>query len=219
MSEKNLLARYPQSKRIIKNRIKNKESAREVALKFGKEYFDGDREQGYGGYYYDGRWLPIAKDIIQHFNLKPGDRVLDIGCAKGFLVHDLMRTLPGLEVYGLDISEYALFNAHPDVIGRLHLGNATKLPFPDNSFMAVISINTIHNLDRVNCIAALREIERVAPGRSYVQVDAYRNISEKKLFEDWMLTAKTYGTPNDWNQIFKEAGFTGDYYWTILEVD
>ena len=126
MSEKNLLSRYPQSKRIIKNRIKNKESAREVALKFGKEYFDGDREQGYGGYYYDGRWLPIAKDIVQHFNLKPGDRVLDIGCAKGFLVHDLMRTLPGLEVYGLDISEYALFNAHPDVIGRLHLCNATK---------------------------------------------------------------------------------------------
>ena len=217
MSEINLLAKYPKSKRSVKNRIENKEVAREVALNFAREYFDGSREQGYGGYHYDGRWLPIAGDFIQHFNLKPGDRVLDVGCAKGFLVYDLMKTLPGLEAYGLDISEYALLNALPELIGRLHLGNATHLPFPDNSFQAIISINTIHNLDLEECIAALREIERVSAGNSFVQVDAYTNPEEKKAFEDWMLTAKTYGTPQDWREIFQEAGFTGDYYWTIFE--
>lgn len=217
MAEINLLAKYPKSKRSVKNRIENKEVAREVALNFAREYFDGSREQGYGGYHYDGRWLPIAEDFIQHFNLKPGDRVLDVGCAKGFLVYDFMKILPGLEAYGLDISEYALLNAPSELIGRLHLGNATHLPFPDNSFQALISINTIHNLDRDNCIAALREIERVSAGNSFVQVDAYTNPEEKKSFEDWMLTAKTYGTPQDWQEIFQEAGFTGDYYWTIFE--
>ena len=190
-----------------------------IALKFGREYFDGTREQGYGGYRYDGRWVPIAEDIIRHFGLKAGSRVLDVGCAKGFLVKDLMRVCPGLEAFGLDISEYAVMSCEPEVVGRLHVGNAVRLPFPDSSFDAVISINTIHNLERPDCVRALREIQRIAPGRGYIQVDAYRNEAERKLFEDWMLTAKTYGKPEDWQAILGEAGYTGDYYWTILEID
>ena len=190
-----------------------------IALKFGREYFDGIREQGYGGYRYDGRWIPIAEDIIRHFGLKAGSRVLDVGCAKGFLVKDLMGVCPGLEAFGLDISEYAVMSCEPEVVGRLHVGNAVRLPFPDRSFDAVISINTIHNLERPDCVRALREIERIAPGRGYIQVDAYRNDAERKLFEDWMLTAKTYGKPEDWQAILEEAAYTGDYYWTILEID
>jgi SAM-dependent methyltransferase len=219
MAEVNLLVRYPKAKRNIKARLAHKDENRRIALKFGKEYFDGTREQGYGGYRYDGRWLPIAEDIIKHFNLESGDRVLDVGCGKGFLVKDLMKVCPGLEVFGLDISEYAVMNCEPEVIGRLHLGNAMKLPFPDNSFKACLAINTVHNLDRAGCIQALREIDRVAPGRAYIQVDAYRNPAERQLFEDWMLTARTYGMPHDWEQILREAGYRGDYYWTILEVD
>src|SRR6185436_8032635 len=91
--EVNLLARYPKAKRNVKARL-------------GKEYFDGTREQGYGGYRYDGRWLPIAEDIVRHFGLSAGDRVLDVGCGKGFLVKDLMKVCPGLEAFGIDISEY-----------------------------------------------------------------------------------------------------------------
>jgi len=219
MGEVNLLARYPRSKRNIKGRIGTKDENRPIALRFGREYFDGTREQGYGGYRYDGRWRPVAEDIIKHFGLKPGERVLDVGCAKGFLVKDLMRACPGLEAFGVDISEYAVRNCDPDVIGRLHVGSATSLPFPDLSFQAVVSINTIHNLDRPGCIAALKEIERLAAGRAYIQVDAYRNEAERALFEDWMLTAKTYGKPEDWMKILGEAGYTGDYFWTILEVD
>lgn len=217
--EVNLLARYPRAKRNVKARLGNKEENRCIALQFGREYFDGTREQGYGGYKYDGRWQPIAEDIIRYFALKPGDRVLDVGCGKGFLVKDLMKACPGLEAFGLDISEYALLNCEPEVVGRLHLGSAVRLPFPDNSFQAVISINTVHNLERSDCVRALREIERLAPGKGYIQVDAYRNEAERQIFEDWMLTARTYGKPEDWIAILREAGYTGDYFWTILEID
>lgn len=217
--EVNLLARYPRAKRNVKARLGNKEENRRVALQFGREYFDGTREQGYGGYRYDGRWLPIAEDIVRHFGLKAGDRILDVGCGKGFLVKDLMKACPGLEAFGIDISEYAVTNCEPEVAGRLRVGNATHLPFPDNSFQAVISINTIHNLERAGCVQALREMQRLAPGRGYVQVDAYRNPEERQIFEDWMLTARTYGTPDAWREILRDAGYTGDYFWTILEVD
>lgn len=218
-TEVNLLARYPKAKRNVKARLGKKEENRRIALQFGREYFDGTREQGYGGYRYDGRWLPIAEDIIRHFGLKSGDRVLDVGCGKGFLVKDLMKACPGLEAFGLDISAYALRHCEPEVVGRLHLGGAVSLPFPDRSFQAVISINTVHNLERQDCVCALREFERLAPGKGYIQVDAYRNEAERQVFEDWMLTARTYGKPEDWVAILAEAGYTGDYYWTILEID
>lgn len=218
--EVNLLRALPQkTKRNVTARKAAKAENREIALKFGREYFDGPREQGYGGYHYDGRWVPVARDIVAHFDLKPGDRVLDVGCAKGFLVKDLLAACPGLEVFGLDISEYALMHCEPEVVGRLHLGSADHLPFPDGSFSAVLNINTVHNLDRDRCIVAHREMERLAPGRGFVQVDAYRTPEEKVLFEDWMLTAKTYSTPESWLATFAEAGYTGDYYWTILEFD
>lgn len=219
MAEVNLLARYPKSKRNVKARLGNKEENRALAMKFGKEYFDGTREQGYGGFRYDGRWVPIAEDIVRHFGLKAGDRVLDIGCAKGFLVKDLMKVCPGLEVFGIDVSEYALIHCELEVVGRLHLGDARRLPFPDNSFKAALSINTIHNLDREGCIVALKEMQRVAQNGGYVQVDAYRNSAEEQLFLDWVLTAKTHGTPEYWIDLLNQAGYSGDYFWTILDID
>lgn len=216
MSEINLLARYPKSNRNIKARTVNKEENRTIAMQFGMEYFDGPREQGYGGFKYDGRWIPIAEDIVNHYKLKSGSRVLDIGCAKGFLVKDLLKVCPGLEVYGIDISKYAILNCEKEVIGRLHIGDAASLPFPDNSFDLALSINTIHNLDRQGCIKALNEMSRIAPKGGYVQVDAYRNSDEEAIFLDWVLTAKTHGTPNFWKEILDEAKYRGDYYWTFL---
>ena len=218
MAEVNLLARLPVAKRNIKKReqAKTLESI-SVSRQFGEQYFDGSREVGYGGYRYDGRWIPIAQDIVKHFNLKAGDRVLDVGCAKGFLVKDLMKVCPGLEVFGLDISEYALMQCEPEVVGRLHLGSGDKLPFPDNSFSAVISINTIHNFERHDATRAVREVERLAPGRGFIQVDAYRTPAQRELFLSWVLTAKYHDYPDGWIKLFKEAGYTGDWYWTILE--
>ena len=143
--------------------------------------------------------------------------MLDVGAGKGFLVKDLLGVLPGLEAFGLDISEYALMHCEPEVLGRLHLGNAVKLPFPDNSFACVLSLNTIHNLDRPDLITALKEMERLAPGRGFVQVDSYRTPEQKAVFEEWVLTAKFHDYPDGWVRLFKEAGYTGDYYWTIIE--
>ena len=219
MAEINLLKSYPRSKRSVSKR-KDAKTAEQIALsrQFGKDYFDGAREVGYGGYRYDGRWVAIAKDMVEHWNLKAGDKVLDVGAAKGFLVKDFMIACPGLEAFGTDISEYALLNSEPEVIGRMHLHDIhNPLPFPDNSFDAVTCINTLHNLKRPDLVRALKELSRVAKDdKVYVQVDSFRTPEEKDLFEDWVLTAHTYDYPDVWREIFAEADYKGDYYWTLI---
>lgn len=218
MRQVSLLRRLPKTKRDVNARALAKTAERvAVACEFSEMYFDGPREYGYGGYRYDGRWIPIAEDMIRHFGLDAGDRILDVGCAKGFLVKDLMKVRPGLEAFGLDISEYALMRCDREVVGRLHLGTATSLPFPDDSFDAVISLNTIHNLDRNGVLRALREIERLAPGRAFVQVDSYHTPEQRELFTQWVLTAKFHDYPQGWIGVFEEAGYTGDWDWTVLE--
>ena len=218
MAEVDLLARLPRSKRNLDQRHEGQNPENiAISMKFGREYFDGPREQGYGGYRYDGRWVPVSEDIIHHYGLKPGNRILDIGCAKGFLVKDLMGVCPGLEAFGLDISEYALMNCEPEVVGRLHLGSCDKLPFPDNSFDAAVSINTIHNFDRQGVIRSLKEMRRVAGNKCFVQVDSYRTQKERDMFLNWVLTARFHDWPEGWIKVFDEAGYTGDYYWTITE--
>ena len=216
MAEVELLKALPKGKRNVKARetAKTEEHIR-ISKKYDEMYFDGPREYGYGGYWYDGRWKPVAHDIVDHFRLKPGDRVLDVGCAKGFLVKDLLAL--GIDAYGIDISQYALMHCEPEVIGRLHLGSADSLPFPDNSFAAVLSINTIHNLSRERCKIALQEIQRLAPGTGFVQVDSYRTPEQKEIFESWVLTANFYDYPAGWVSLFKEAGYIGDWYWTIIQ--
>jgi SAM-dependent methyltransferase len=218
MAEVNLLARLPRVRRNLTARAEAKNpEVIAVSRKFGQEYFDGPREYGYGGYRYDGRWIPIAEDIVAHFGLKSGDRILDVGCAKGFLVKDLMKVCPGLEAFGIDISEYALMHCEPEVVGRLHLGSCEHLPFPSGSFNAVVSINTIHNQDRPGVIRALKEIQRLAGGKAYVQVDSYHSEEQRRLFLDWVLTANFHDYPDGWRKVFAEAGYTGDYYWTVVE--
>lgn len=216
MAEIELLRALPKGKRNIKAResAKTEEHVR-ISREYGQMYFDGPREYGYGGYRYDGRWQPVAKDIVEHFGLKPGDRVLDVGCAKGFLVKDLLAL--GIDAYGVDVSHYGLMHCEPEVVGRLHLGSADSLPFPDGSFSAVLSINSIHNLTRDRCKVALQEMERLAPGKGFVQVDSYRTPEHKEIFESWVLTAQFYDYPEGWETLFREAGYTGDWYWTIIE--
>jgi ubiquinone/menaquinone biosynthesis C-methylase UbiE len=218
MAELDLLRSLPQTKRNIQKRKEAKDpTVVAISKQYGEMYFDGPREYGYGGYRYDGRWSPVARDIIAHFGLKPGMRVLDVGCAKGFLVKDLMLACPGLEAFGLDVSLYALMHAEKEVIGRLHLGTAEKLPFPDNSFDCVLCLNTVHNFPRPRAIKVMQEIERISGGRAFVQVDSYHTPEQKEIFESWVLTAEFYDYPAGWVELFKEAGYTGDYYWTIIE--
>lgn len=182
-----------------------------VAKQFGKDYWDGDRKHGYGGYRYDGRWKSLATDLANHYNLKPGDKILDIGCGKGYLLYEFTQLLPGVEIAGLDISQYALENAKEEVNPFLQLGNAIELPYEDHYFDLVVSINTLHNLYNYDLHKALKEIERVGKEKKYIVVDGYRNEREKVNLLYWQLTCECFYTPEEWEWLFEVSGYTGDY--------
>ena len=215
--EIDLLSKYPKVKRDLTARLEAKsEEARAIGRRFDFDYFDGDRNHGYGGFTYQARfWKPVVPDLVSHFNLTEESRVLDVGCAKGFFLHDLKEALPGIDVQGVDISQYAIENSIETVRDFLRVGDARKLEFEANSFDFVMSVNTIHNLDRDDCAQALREIQRVSGGRAFITVDAYRNEIEKERMEAWNLTALTMMSVDEWVDFFEEVGYDGDYYWFI----
>lgn len=217
MSEINLLENYPKTQRKPQERQNQKTpEVQEIARRFGKEFFDGDRIYGYGGYSYQPRfWQPVIPTFQEYYGLNDENSILDVGCAKGFMLHDFSELIPGIKVQGIDVSEYAIKNALEDMKPFLQVGDAKKLPFPDQSFDLVVSINTIHNLPIEECKQAIREIQRVSKRDCFITVDAYRNEEEKNLMEMWNLTAKTYMHVDEWVKLFKEIGYEGDYYWFI----
>ncbi len=219
MPETNLLDTYPRIKRNVAERAQWKSRTpenRALAKQFGLEYFDGTREQGYGGYRYDGRWRPVAERMIAHYSLTPASRILDIGCAKGFLLHEFRALLPGAQVVGIDVSAYALEHVMEDIKPFVRHANATDLPFADRAFDLAISINVVHNLPDAPCRRAIREMQRVAR-HGYLQVDAFRTDEEREKLEQWQLTAELIYSTEQWQRLFAEEGYTGEYYWTITE--
>lgn len=215
--EIDLLINYPKTKRNLDERLASKtDSDRAIARQFGKDFFDGNRNHGYGGFnYFPKFWQPVIPTFRQHWSLTKDSSLLDVGCAKGFMLHDLKNLIPGIRVKGIDISEYAIEHAMPDVANDVQVASAEKLPFEDDSFDVVISINTVHNLEREECGKALQEIERVSRKGAFITVDAYRNEEEKERMYAWNLTAKTIMSVEEWVAFFKEVGYTGDYYWFI----
>lgn len=215
--EIDLLVNYPKAKRNVEERGAEKtEADRALARQFGKEFFDGDRRNGYGGFNYFPRfWQPVIPTFQEYFGLTAASSVLDVGCAKGFMMHDLAELIPGITVKGVDVSSYAIENAMEDMKPHLRVGDARSLPFPDKSFDVVISINSVHNLNRADCAQALREIERVSKGHAYITVDAYRTEEEKTRMYAWNLTAQTIMHVDEWIAFFDEVGYTGDYFWFI----
>lgn len=217
MAEFDLLKNYPRVKRNLDERANVKTpQIRRVARKFGREFFDGDRKYGYGGFYYNPRfWQTITADFQKRYHLTGESSILDVGCAKGFMLYDFIRLIPGIRVAGIDISKYAIENALSEAKPYIKVANAKKLPYLDSSFNLVISINTVHNLPLNECKQAIREIERVSEKHAFITVDAYRNPEEKKRMLMWNLTAKTILSVAGWKKLFKEVGYTGDYYWFI----
>ena len=196
MAEVDLLRALPKTKRNIQKRKDAKDPAVvAISKQYGEMYFDGPRDYGYGGYRYDGRWIRSRATSLRISASSPGMRVLDVGCGKGFLVKDLLQVCPGLEAFGLDISLYALMHCEPEVVGRLHLGTAEKLPFPDRSFDCVLCLNTVHNFPRPRAVKVMQEIQRVSAGRAFVQVDSYHTPEQKEIFESWVLTAEFHDYP------------------------
>jgi len=217
--EINLLDGYPKSRRPIDERARLITDAhRQAAKKFDVEYFDGDRLSGYGGYTYHPRfWTDTVKRFRDHYQLAPDARVLDVGCAKGFMMYDFKQLMPDLNIQGVDVSRYARDHAHPDVADRVQVANANALPFADDSFDLVICINTVHNLPLADCKRAFREIERVSRKNAFVMNDAWRNEAEHQAMLKWNLTAETYMHVDEWKRLFDEVGYSGDYYWFIAE--
>ncbi len=189
----------------------DKADCAEVAKQFGRDYWDGDRKYGYGGFHYDGRWLPVAEAMAAHYGIKPGHRILDVGCGKGFLLHEFTRAVPGVEVIGIDISAYAIEHAKPEVQPFLQVGRAEKLPFPDKSFDFVVSLNVFHNLKVMELYAALGEMERVARGPKYVVVESFRDEREKANLLYWQLTCRSFYGVDEWQWVMDRAGYTGDF--------
>ena len=218
MKKFNLLQTPEKLLRDTSLRSKNKAQNKLQALKFGQEYFDGAREQGYGGYHYDGRWVSVAKRLAKRYRLSSKSNFLDVGCAKGFLMHDLTDICPGINVRGIDISTYARESAWGEMKSQIDIGSCVSLPYPDDYFDASVAINSIHNVAENDCVKALAELTRVTKNKNniFVQVDAFSNETELQLFEEWVLTAKTYKKPADWIKLFKKVGYQGDYFWTIL---
>jgi SAM-dependent methyltransferase len=215
--EIDLLKNYPKTTRNVKERgsVKTEED-RAIARQFGKEFFDGNRRHGYGGFNYNPRfWQLVIPTFRNHFNLSADSSVLDVGCAKGFMLHDMAALIPGITVKGIDISEYSIENTIESMKHHVQVADAKALPFEDNYFDVVISINTVHNLEKDECGKALQEIERVSNERSFITVDAYHNNEEKEAMLSWNLTGKTIMHVDEWKMFFNEIGYSGDYYWFI----
>ena len=215
--EINLLKNYPKANRNLSKRLEQKsEEDKAIARRFDKDFFDGDRRYGYGGYHYDARfWQPVVPDFVKFYNLKDGAKILDIGCAKGFMLYDFRQYNPKFEIAGIDISQYAVDNAKAEVKEYLQVASADDLPFEDDSFDLVIAINTIHNLEREACKKALQEMMRVSKKHAFTVNDAYNNAEEKQRMDAWNLTGMTYMSVEEWKAFFAEAGYDGDYYWFV----
>lgn len=215
--EIDLLVNYPRPKRDVSDRGMTKtEEDRCIARKFGREFFDGDRRHGYGGFVYHPRfWEPVVPAFRDCYGLDANSSILDVGCGKGFMLHDFARMIPGITVKGVDVSEYAITHAIEDMRPHVQVADARRLPFPDKSFDLVISVTTVHNLERDEVIQALCEIERVSRAHSFITVDAYCTDEEKQRMFSWNLTARTILHKDEWVTLFREAGYRGDYYWFI----
>lgn len=188
-----------------------------VAKQYGYDYWDGDRKYGYGGYRYDGRWKSVAEKMASHYKLKPGQRILDVGCGMAHLLYEFSQVVPGIEVKGIDISDYALKHAKEEIRDSLQYGKAQEIPFEDNFFDLVISLTTLHNLKVFDLKKAVQEIERVSKGNSYIMVESFRNDREEVNMLYWQLTCASYYSVDEWEWLYKEWGYTGDYSFIFFE--
>lgn len=218
MREFNALRGYPQPKepryigpniRTIKNKI--------IASYRDERYYDGDRKNGYGGFKYDGRWKEIVKSMVKDYGLTEKSALLQIGCEKGFLLHDFHEHFPTMKIRGAEMSDYAIAQSMPLIKEHIAKTDFNKLPFKDGEFDFVIAIGVIYTLTLRDAISALKEIQRVGKGKSFITLGSYRNEQEERLFRNWSVLGSTILHEDDWIEVLNESGYTGDYHFTNAE--
>lgn len=189
-----------------------------IAKQYGQDYWDGDRRFGYGGHrYMPGRWRTVAENLIGTYGLHAGSKVLDVGCGKGFLLHELLLLEPHLEIVGMDISSHAFEGATELVKPHLIYNKAQdRYPFNDDEFDLVISLGALHNLRLFDLKAALGDIERVGKN-GYVMVESYRTEQELFNLQCWALTCESFLDEQEWTWIYQEFGYSGDYEFIYFE--
>lgn len=201
----------------VNDKIFPKAKAAKIAKEYGQEYWDGDRRICYGGYrYIPGRFDQLAKSLVLHYKLPKKARILDVGCGKGYLLYDLMKILPEARVFGIDVSTYAIDNSKSEIKNKLKQGSATKLPWEDDYFDLVLSINTLHNLYCFELDQAIKEIERVGKNK-YICVESYNNEEQKANLLYWQVTCEAFNTPEEWRWWFSNCDYTGDYSFIFFE--
>lgn len=204
---------HKQTKRAYLSRmVDDKVACMRKAKEYEYDYWDGDRRYGYGGYrYIDGRWKPVAQALIKTYHLKDGAKILDVGCGKAHLLHEIKRLLPNAEVVGFDISGHGIKDAKEEVRRNLFIHRAEKpYPFKDKEFDLVISLGCLHNLRIFDLERALHEIERVGKNK-YVMLESYRNEQELFNLQCWALTCESFFSKEEWIWLYGHFGYTGDY--------
>ena len=210
---------HKQTKRNYVERMNNEKiKCSKIAKKYEKEYWDGDRKFGYGGYkYIPGRWKDIAQKLINTYKLKSGSSVLDVGCGKGFLLYEMKLLLPDLKISGFDISKHALAETKVEIKEDLFIHRAQKpYPFKDKQFDLVISLGCLHNLKIFELELALKEIERVGK-QGYIMLESYRNENELFNLQCWALTCESFFNQKEWIWIYEKFGYKGDYEFIYFE--
>lgn len=220
MKKINLITKnHKKTKRNYLERMNdNKIFCMDIAKKYSKNYWDGKRRYGYGGYaYIPGRLEGIAKYLYKKFLNKKNAKVLDLGCGKGYLLYELLKLDNNLDIHGLDISKYAIKNSKPEIKNYIQLSDAkSKLKYKKNFFDLVISINTLHNFNLMENINSLKEISRVGKN-SYIAVESYRNNIELFNLQCWALTCDSFFSPKEWEHLFKICKVKGEYEFIFFE--
>ena len=182
------------------------------AWQLGKEYYDGSRLNGYGGFRYDGRWLKLLPKIIKKYKLTNKSKVLDLGCKKGFLLKDLNKLLQGIKTYGIENHSYALKKS-VNCKSKLIKSDYYNIPFKKNYFDFVIAFNSLYMQNLGDVIKSLKEIQRVSK-KSYIVLASGENDEERNKFYKWTLIGTSILLKKEWKILFKKIGFKGDYYFS-----
>src|SRR5262245_26881487 len=188
------------------------------AKEYEAEYWDGDRRYGYGGYrYIPGRWQPVAQALIDLYALPRDARILDVGCGKGFLLHEFKLLLPDARIVGFDVSRHGLADAKEEVRPVLFRHRAQdRYPFGDQHFDLVVSLTCLHNLRIFELETALQEIERVGKNK-FVVVESYGHSRAHLNLQCWALTSEPFCDTSAWIWLFQHFGYTGDYEFIYFE--